>query len=176
MPIASEVAWAPSLIQGIAEKLRRTPAQMVVRAAGRFDAVMAAFARHFVNRSATPLLLTRGRPWQAAPRFAAVLNPGLRAGLISQIGQLSELLRRRSGAQVEYAIAITDGLPEIVGARNYDLVVLALPPSAAAQDGATARLLQTSGVDVLLVGTAPVVSADSSATAASVGSPARMPL
>lgn len=170
--IDDEVAWAPSLLQGVAEKLHRTPVQMVVRTAGPLDTAMAVFARHLVSRSATPLLLTRGRPWRAVPRFVAVLNPGRGAAAPAPIGRLGELLKRCSGAQMDYVISQTHGLADILVERNYDLITLALPPSAAAEaDASTTRLLQATSADVLLAGAAPAANADAHDLRQSLRSP-----
>lgn len=161
--IDDEVAWAPSLLRGVAEKLRRTPVQMVVRVAGQLNSAMAIFARHLIGHSGIPLLLTRGRPWQAVPRFVAVLDPAPGAAARAPIGQLSELLKHCSGAQMDYLVSPTGGLAGLLAERNYDLITLALPPPPAADtdtDAGMARLLQATSADVLLAGTAPAASAD----------------
>lgn len=174
--IDEEVAWAPSLLQGVSEKLRRTPVQMIVRAPGQLDNPVAVFARHLLGRSGTPLLLTRGRPWQALPWFATVLQPGRGAAAPAPIGQLSELLRRCSGARLDYVIGHAIGLADTLAERNYDLITLALPSAAREADAGTARLLQATDADVLVVETAPAVSTDACEQPEALRFPRRKPL
>jgi hypothetical protein len=160
--IDGEVVCAASLFAGVMEKMRRNSAQMIVRASSNPDSAMAVLAWRLVRQSGTPLLLTRGRPWQAAPLFVAALNPSGGAAGGSQLGPLSELLRSRCGARVDYLVASAQGLPGIIAERDYDLVMLTLPASGVLDADAAhaARLLQTCGADLLLAVPGPAASAD----------------
>lgn len=170
--IGSEVACANSLTQGVAEKLRRTAVQLVVRAIGKVDAASCAVARGLVNTCGSPLLLTRGRPWQPAPQFVAALSAGRSAAASTQIGQLSELLRCRCNAQVDYLVANARLLPAVLAARSYDLITLAAAPEDSSPPGPdqTLQLLQSTAADVLLVRARPAAGA--AATGRSAGAAA----
>lgn len=162
LELQSEVVWAPSLVQGVVDKLRGTPAQLIVYATGRTGAVTLALTGEFVGQSGTPVLLTRGRPWQPAPLFVAALTPGCGTAAATQIGELSELWRCRCGAQVDFLIANASTLPQVIEERDYDLIALALPAAGAREDrGSALRLLETTSADVLFVSPAPTVVAPS---------------
>ncbi len=106
VPIGAEAMCVPSLAIGLTEKLRRTPAEIMVKA-GHSGAGMASALEWQLAQCAVPLLLTAGRPWRAIPRFAAAVDLSDRAdrrtGL--QVVNLCEALAHRCGAELDYLFA-----------------------------------------------------------------------
>lgn len=105
--IGCEAVCAASLIQALADKLQRTPVQIVVRAAGgpRHGASSADWS--LVRHCGASVLLTRGRPWGAWPRFVAALDlsPGADARVCRNIVGMSETLARSCGAELSHVYA-----------------------------------------------------------------------
>lgn len=159
--IGSEAVCAASLADGVIEKLRRTPAQLVVRALRPSVAVGPSDWRLFY-RCHVPLLLTSGRPWRASPRFAAFVGtrePAL-APQSSEGLELPQILARGCDARLDYLSeaptsegASVGGVPtSLMNRREYDLISLSLPHAPPGASGALAlRQLQQLGDDVLLV-------------------------
>jgi nucleotide-binding universal stress UspA family protein len=99
-----------SLPTAVADKLRRSRVDLVVKAAyssqlGRNQ--HGSIDWPLVESCAAPILLTRGRPWHPVPRFAAALDLQDREGgaLRSAITAIGDSLSRSCGAQLEAIFA-----------------------------------------------------------------------
>ncbi len=108
--LSSDVACHVSLPTAVADKLRRSRVDLVVKAAyssqlGRNQ--HGSIDWPLVKSCAAPILLTRGRPWHPVPRFAAVVDLQDREGgaLRSAITAIGDRLSRSCGAQLEAIFA-----------------------------------------------------------------------
>jgi hypothetical protein len=137
-----------SLWRAVTGRLRREPAQLVVRTHGERAAM-----------SGTPVVLTRGRPWQPTPRFMTALLINSRGDQTPRATRgpatwLPEMLGRRCGAHVDYVVAAAEVLPTIITGRDYDLITMTLRgTNGSRQDAAASSLadLSHTSADVLFV-------------------------
>ena len=112
--IATEAVCDHSLQDGVTAKLKRTPIDLIVKAAEasrRDTRVRGAADWAAVAMCAAPLLLTRGRPWRPIPRFAAVIPPrelGAR-DFEPTTADMGETLAAGCGAQLD--LLVTDPAP-----------------------------------------------------------------
>lgn len=113
--IRSECAWAPSLAEGLLQKLQRTPARLVVRAVANKagSQVAEAVGRSLLRSCSSPLLLARKRTWRPLPRFGAALDLGEEGDRrqCQHIAQLAQALAMACGALLEYLFVEKAGHP-----------------------------------------------------------------
>lgn len=105
--IRSECTRAPSLAEGLMQKLQHTPARLVVRAVannGGSKTAAKAIDQSLLQGCSSPLLLARKRAWRPIPRFAAALdlNEESDKDQCQQIARLAEALTSACGALLEY--------------------------------------------------------------------------
>jgi len=107
--VGSDAVCHVSLRTALAEKLRRDDIDLVVRAVPAIPdgREQVAIDWPLVASCSAPLLLTRGRPWHAAPRFAAAVDLQDRQGraLSTAITAIGESLSRSCGAELEILFA-----------------------------------------------------------------------
>jgi nucleotide-binding universal stress UspA family protein len=126
--VSSDAVCHVSLRAAVADKLRRSPIDLVVKAAHSIDWPL-------VASCAAPILLTRGRPWHPVPRFAAAIDLQDRHGAAkrSAIARIAHSLSRNCGAQLETLFADSrpesELAPQAPGA-TVDPGAQALPPDA----------------------------------------------
>lgn len=159
VPLDLQFASERSLVQGVIDRLRREPAQLVVRTRGNIAGATMSFARQLVL-SGTPVMLTQGQPWQPIPRFMTALvvdspGGGRQRRPLAPSTSLPEMLGRRCGAHLDYVAASAQVLSQVIGQSDYDLITLALDCAedlpgcspAAALPG-----LSCTGADMLFIG------------------------
>lgn len=170
--IEMQAARAHSLIQGIIERLRHEPAQLVVRTRSHASGTSTTFARQLLQ-AGTPLVLTQGQPWHPSPQFMTALliedrADGKRASALLPSAGLPELLSRACGARMDYVIAAANVLASVARRRDYDLITVI---TNGAEDGQRSSRppympdLSGIGSDILFVGASPRPSPAESADA-----------
>ncbi len=188
--IGIETIFAPTLSEGVAEKLRRMPSQLLIRGVRSTSATVGLAHGRLLERCQVPLLLTSGRPWRARPGFAAMvdLSESCDGGMASDVVRLSAAIAHRCDAHLDYMCANSSGqildhdltlrrlrslggdtddrvaliqlrpveaelaLPALVKRRDYDMLVLGVPPKPTLGQGTLqTELLQAAAGDVLPV-------------------------
>lgn len=174
--IEVQASSADSLLGGVLERLRREPAQLVVRTRGLVSAAATLFAQRLVQ-AGTPIVLTQGQPWQPAPHFMTALliehrADGRRPRALVPSAELPELLGRSCGARMDYVIAADTLLATVARRRDYDLIALTVSGAEGGPENwqrASGRTVQPDltgvGADVLFVGAARSRNATESADA-----------
>jgi universal stress protein E len=78
VPVSVDVACESPLYEGIVQKVARSDPDLVIKGAGRALAQgwcsLDANEWELARACPAPLVLTRGRPWRAQPRFAAAVD------------------------------------------------------------------------------------------------------
>lgn len=91
----------------------------LLRAGGGAAPALSATQWQLVRHCPAPVLLTRGRPWQAAPRIVASLDPterhGRHAELDAAILRFADRVARRAGGTVHAFHAWQKGLHALIG-------------------------------------------------------------
>ncbi len=98
VPISIDVACESPLYEGIVHKVLRSCPDLVVKAGGTGTTGrpgLGASDWQLIRTCPVPLMITRGRPWQPHPRFAAAVDvspeetPGLARAIVKTAGFLS---------------------------------------------------------------------------------------
>jgi universal stress protein E len=132
VPISIDVACESPLYEGIVRKVMHGQPDLVIKnvsgSLGRFDVTDWLLMR---SCPAT-LLLTRGRPWQSPPRFAAAVDASgaESAGLLWDILETADHLTALTRGQLDILYAQSTELPDTereTGARRLHELVHKLP-------------------------------------------------
>lgn len=164
VPIGAQSCDGVSLAEGVLAALRATPAQLLVRACPPTGQLTHAQDWQLLAATDLPLLLSRGRPWRAQPRFATAIDLGGPADRVvdAKLVTMSELLVRKCAAELDYLFA--DGHPGVGSSEAHRRMVTLLGPGSAgvgrlqycvgSARESLPRLIEQRDYDLLLLGVA----------------------
>jgi hypothetical protein len=157
VPISAEAGCAASLARGLADRIARVSAQIVIRAAA-MNATFNFRDWGLLGQVPIPMLMTRGRPWRPAPRFAAIVEAGQSRedAPCARLMDLCLLLGRRCDARVDFVSRTPGDFVNRIAQCDYDLVAVEHPRVSTARgagEGIGQDLSRATAADMLFVPT-----------------------